>query len=234
MSRCRNFVSRPARLALFFAGLAFLVSSPARADEPKPKPENTISIQFGEPVPPQKFSHPLKFWIADITDRSGNPQPMLVMKERGGVFLDKQPTAILKEALENSMKAANLLAPDQASADLVLRVYLFHFGLGEGSMLDFFGKVEFSTMVKNPKTGESQEVKAVGTSIAQGALRKKNMQKNVEEDIEKAFHDATRNFLRGTQLKEAVAALAKADDVSTPSPSAGSQAAGESAKPPSH
>jgi len=40
-------------------------------------------------------------------------------------------------------------------------------------------------------------------------MRKKSMQKNVEEDIEEALHDATRNFLRGTQLKEAVEALTK-------------------------
>ncbi|HXZ18789.1 MAG TPA: hypothetical protein VEG63_02510 [Candidatus Acidoferrales bacterium] len=189
------------------AGLAGAAWSRASADEPKPKPENTISIQLGDPVPPQKFAHPPKFWIADVIDRSGNPQPMLVMKERGGVFLEKQPTAIVREALEQSLKAANLMAADAASADLVLRVYLFHFGLAAGSGLDFFGKVEFSTIVKNPKTGESQEVKAAGTSIAKGAVRKKNLQKNVQEDIEEALHDATRNFLRGTQLKEAVAAL---------------------------
>jgi hypothetical protein len=93
-----------------------------------------------------------------------------------------------------------------------LRIYLFHFGLAAGSGLDFFGKVEFTIVVKNPKTGESQEVKAAGTSIANGALRKKNMQKNVQENIEAALHDATRNFVRGTQLKEAVTALWKAPD----------------------
>jgi hypothetical protein len=194
----------------------------AKADEPKPKPENTISIQLGEPIPPQRFEHPPKFWIADVTDRSGSPQPMLVMKERGGVFLDKQPTVILKEAIEQSLKAADLLASDQGSADLVLRLYLFHFGLASGSELDFFGKVEFSTIVKNAKTHESQEVKAVGTSIANGALRKKNMQKNVEENIEAALRDATRNFLRGTQLKEAVTALSKgADGTPAAAPSGG-------------
>jgi hypothetical protein len=74
---------------LVAAGLAWMACPQAKADEPKPKPENTISIQLGEPVPPQKFEHPPKFWIADVTDRSGNPQPMMVMKERGGVFLDK-------------------------------------------------------------------------------------------------------------------------------------------------
>ena len=194
---------------LIATGLTWMACLRAGADEPKPKPENTISIQLGEPVPPQKFEHPPKFWISDVTDRSGNPQPMLVMKERGGMFLDKQPTVIVKQAIEQSLKGANLLAADQESADLVLRVYLFHFGLAAGSGLDFFGKVEFSTMVKNIKTGESQEVKAVGTSITKGAMRKKSMQKNVEEDIEEALHDATRNFLRGTQLKEAVEALSK-------------------------
>lgn len=192
--------------------LTACVCAATPADEPKPKPENTISIQFGEPVPPQKFSRPIKFWVEAVTDRSGNPQPMLVMKERGGVFLDKQPTAIVKDALEQSLKAANLLAADAASADLVLHIYLFHFGLAAGSGLDFFGKVEFSTMVKNTRLGESQEVKAVGTSIANGAVRKKNLQKNVEEDIEGALHDATRNFLRGAQLKDAVAALYKDAD----------------------
>jgi hypothetical protein len=200
-------------LLLSLVAFSGLTTHPAQADEPKPKPENTITIQPGEPVPPPKFERPPKFWIADITDRSGNPQPLLVMKERGGVFLDKQPTAIVKDALEQSLKAANLLAADAASADLVLRVYLFHFGLASGSALDFFGKVEFSTMVKNPKTGESLEVKAVGTSIANGAMRKKNMQKNVEENIEAALRDATRNFLRGTQLREAVATLARGPDV---------------------
>jgi hypothetical protein len=198
-----------------FSGVAI---QSAQADEPKPKPENTITILPGEPVAPQKFERSPKFWIVDITDRSGNPQPLLVMKERGGVFLDKQPTAIVKDALEQSLKAANLLAADAASADLVLRVYVFHFGLASGSLLDFFGKVEFSTMVKNPKTGESLEVKAVGTSIANGALRKKNMQKNVEENIEGALHDATRNFLRGTQLKEAVASLSKSEVVPAAAP----------------
>jgi hypothetical protein len=200
--------STPSRAFAVFL-LSACVCAATRADEPKPKPENTISIQLGDPVPPQKFSRPLKFWVEAVTDRSGNAQPMLVMKERGGVFLDKQPTIIVKDAIEQSLRTANLLAADAASADLVLHVYLFHFGLAAGSGLDFFGKVEFSTMVKNTKLGESQEVKAVGTSIANGAVRKKNLQKNVEEDIEGALHDATRNFLRGTQLKDAVAGLYK-------------------------
>jgi hypothetical protein len=206
--------------------LAISFSAPARAaDEPKPKPENTISIQLGDPVAPQKFARPLKFWVENVTDRSGNAQPMLVMKERGGVFLDKQPTQIVKDAIEHSLKAADELAPDAGSADLVLRVYLFHFGLATGSGLDFFGKVEFSVMVKNPKSGESQEAKAIGTSIANGAVRKKNLQKNVEEDIEGALHDAIRNFLRGQQLKDAVAALAKDAESAPP-------AAADPAKPP--
>ena len=204
---------------LFAAGMA---CPRATADEPKPTPENTIRIQLAEPVAAQKFAHPPKFWVADVTDRSGNPQPMLVMKERGGVFLDKQPTTIVKETLEQSLKAADLLAADAASADLLLRVYLFHFGLAAGSGLDFFGKVEFSTVVKNPKTGESQEVKAAGTSIAKGAVRKKNIQKNVQEDIDEALRDATRNFLRGTQLKEAVAALWKETEPA-PTPGAASK-----------
>jgi len=183
------------------------------ADEPKPKPENTISVHLTEPVPAQKFAIPPKFWISDVTDRSGNAQPMLVLKERGGIFLDRQPTVIVREALEQSLKASELLAADANSADLTMRIYLFHFGLAEGSALDFFGKVEFTAIVKNAKTGESQEVKAAGTSIAKSAMKKKNIQKNVEDDIEESLKDAIRNFLRGQQLKDAVAALMKNADV---------------------
>lgn len=202
-------ILRPSIPVLLLFALPCGTTSATPIDEPKPTPENTISIQLGDPVPPQKFEHPPKFWIAGVTDRSGNPQPLLVTKVRGGIFLDKQPTAIIKDSLEQSLKAANLLAADEASADLVLRVYLFQFGLASGSGLDFFGKVEFSAMIKNPKAGESLEAKAAGTSIANGAMRKKNMQKNVEEDIETALRDAMRNLLRGAQLKEAVAAWSK-------------------------
>jgi len=48
-----------------------------RADEPKPTPENTIHVQLAAPVPPQKFAKPPKFFISEVIDRSGNPQPML-------------------------------------------------------------------------------------------------------------------------------------------------------------
>lgn len=195
------------KLVLPAAVLVFCASAPA--DEPKPTPENTISVQLAEPVPAQKFANPPKFWITEVTDRSGNPQPMLVLKARGGIFLDKLPTVVLREALEQSLKAAGLLASDTNASDLVARIYVFQFGLAEGSPLDFFGKVEFTAIVKNPKTGESQEVKAAGTSIAKGAVRKKNIQKNVQDDIEEALKDAIRNFLRGQQLKDAVTALQK-------------------------
>jgi hypothetical protein len=180
-----------------------------RADEPKPTPENTIHIQLAAPVPPQKFAKPPKFFISEVIDRSGNPQPLLVLRERGGVFLDRQPTQIAREAIEQSLKAADLLAADAPSADLALQIYVFHFGLAQGSGLDFFGKVEFSVMVKSLKTEESQEVQAKGTSIANAAVRKKNIQKNVQANIEGALEDAVRNLLRGTQLKEAVTSLLK-------------------------
>ncbi len=194
---------------LFSLGLSLVLGARVAADEPKPTPENTISVRLPEPVPSQKFEHAPRFWITDVTDRSGNPQPMLVIKDRGGVFLDRQPTVILREALADSLKSANLLAADAGSADLAVHLYLFHFGLAQGSGLDLFSKVEFSAMVKNPKTGESQEVKAAGTSIAKGAIRKKNIQRNVEENLQEALKDAIRNFLRGTQLKEAVTGLWK-------------------------
>src|SRR5216684_7677243 len=206
------------RFALVSAGILLgcaLTPGAGRADEPKPTPENTIHIQLAAPVPPQKFAKAPKFFISEVIDRSGNPQPMLVLRERGGVFLDRQPTQIAREAIEQSLKAADLLAPDAASADLVMQIYLFHFGLAQGSGLDLFGKVEFSVMVKNVKTEESQQIEAKGTSIANAAMRKKNIQKNVQANIEGALEDAVRNLVRGTQLREAVASLLK-DKPSTP------------------
>ena len=186
-----------------------LIFRASAAEDPKPTPENTISIRLGDPVAAQKFASAPKFWISEVIDRAANPQPMLVLKERGGIFLDRQPTAIVREALEQSLKAANLLAADASSADLVLKIYLFQFGLAQGSRLDFFGKVEFAAVVKNPLTGEIVEVKAAGTSIAKGAVRKKNIAKNVQDDIEESLRDVLRNFLRGQQLKDAVGALRK-------------------------
>jgi len=197
---------------IFAMGLSLALVARMAADEPKPTPENTISLRLAEPVPAQKFDPSPKFWITDVTDRSGNPQPLLVLKDRGGVFLDREPIKILREAINDSLKSANLLAADPGSADLSIRLYLFHFGLAPGSGLDLFSKVEFSAMVKNPKTGESQEVKAAGTSIGKGAFRKKNVQKNVEENIQEALKDSTRNFVRGVQLKQAVNGLWKAPE----------------------
>jgi hypothetical protein len=224
-------MNQSAKLSFSFLCVCLALGAGTAADEPKPKPENTISLKLAEPVTAQKFERAPKFWITDVTDRSGNPQPMLVLKERGGVFLDRQPTAVLREALDDSLKSANLLAADAASADLTVRLYLFHFGLAEGSGLDFFSKLEFSAMVKNPKTGESQEVKAAGTSIAKGAIRKKNIQKNVEDNLQEALKDATRNFLRGTQLKEAVTALWKAPATEATPAGAGSGEANNARRP---
>src|SRR5229473_719170 len=159
-----------------------LTSVKAGAEDPKPRPENTISVQLAEPVKPQTFSRPLKFFVVDVVDRSGSAQPMIVFKPRGGIFLDHTPSDIM-------------LAKDRDSADFLLTVYLFNFGLSESSGMDLFGKVEFAVMLKNPKTAKSQQIAASGTSIAGAAVRKKNVQKNIQEDIEHAFGDAVRNLL---------------------------------------
>ena len=184
-----------------------LLATPVRAEDPKPTPENTIHVQLAEPVKPQTFSRPLKFFVVDVVDRSGNAQPMMVFKPRGGIFLDHTPTEITRAGLETCLQASDMLAKDRDSADFLLTVYLFNFGLSESSGMDFFGKVEFAVMLKNAKTRKSQQISASGTSIAGAAVRKKNIQKNVQEDIEHAFGDALRNLLRGVKLRDAVAAL---------------------------
>jgi hypothetical protein len=44
----------------------------------------------------------------------------------------------------------------------------------------------------------------LGTSIQPGAVRKKNIVKKVEANIDDALEAALRNFLRGTKLRDAV------------------------------
>lgn len=208
------------RVILGFGTVALLALSAettmAFADEPKPTPDNTIHVELTEPVKPQAFARPLKFFLTDVTDRSGNAQPMLVYKPRNGIFLDRTPVEITREALSNCLKSADMLAPDRESADFLLTVYLFRFGLTDSSGMDFFGKVELAVVVKNPKTGKSQQVSAAGTSIAGVALRKKNIQKHVLEDINNAFGDALRNFLRGQNLRDAITALDGPPDTKAP------------------
>lgn len=202
-------------------GLSILLASApmcaaAPRDDPKPAPDNTIHVELTEPVKPQAFARPLKFFLTDVTDRSGNAQPMLVFKPRKGIFLDRTPAEITREALSNSLKSADMLAPDRESADFLLAVYLFKFGLSDSSGMDFFGKVEFAVVVKNPKTGKSQQVTAGGTSIAGAAIRKKTIQNHVLEDINNAFSDAMRNFLRGEKLRDGIAALDVPPDAKGP------------------
>lgn len=196
------------------------LSAAAPANDPKPTTENTIHVELTEPVKPQTFSRPLKFYVTDVTDRSGNAQPMLVFKARNGIFLDRTPAEITREALSNCLKSADMLAPDRESADFVLTAYLFKFGLSDSSGMDFFGKVELAVVVKNSKTGKSQQVAAAGTSIAGAAFRKKTIQKHVLDDINNAFSDVMRNFFRGEKLRDAIAAMDVPPDTKGPAGSA--------------
>lgn len=182
-----------------------LVSSSFAADEPKQKPENTIHLDLSEPVTPQAFVRPTTFYVDKVIDRSGNAQPHLVLKARGGVFVDSEPTELMRSALDASLKKGNVLAPSKEAADYVLDVYLFHFGLAEGSGLDYYGKVDLNIVMRS-KSGKSQQITALGTSLGNPARLKKNLQKNLKANLEEAIQAALRNFLRGTQLREAVAA----------------------------
>ena len=200
MNRARLVLST----TLFFLTWSVPFVLRAGDQDPKQTKDNTITIELPEPVPPQKFSRPLKFFVADAIDRSGNPQPMLVLRPRGGIYLDRKPTEIVKQALEQSLKAADLLASDSDSADYLLTIYVFHFGLAAGSGQEYFGKLDVAVMVKDPKTGKSQQVTAMGASIQSAAFRKKNIVKNVKANLEMALQDGLRNFLRGQKLRDAV------------------------------
>jgi hypothetical protein len=206
-----NFRLKIAALMLLICATVMLRA----ADDPKPTPEYTISIEV-QAVKPQTFAKPMKFFVDKVIDRSGDPQPMLMFKPRGGVFIDREPTAIVREAFEKSLKEAALLAPDKTSATFVLDVYVFHFGLGSGSGMEFFGKVDLNVVVKDPASGKSQTVTAMGTSIQGTAIRKKNILKNIEENVEGALQDALRNFLRGAKLRDAIAAMPTAEPSAAP------------------
>ena len=198
--RAPNFVHCAAAICLL------LVTLPVFSEEPKPTPDNTISVKLANEVQPQTFPRSIKFYLESVIDRSGNPQPLLLYKPRGGVFLDRLPTEIVREALEYTLRKSELLADDRTSANYLLTVYLFHFGLDRGTGMEYFGKVELNVVVKDATTGKSETVTAVGTSIQGIAVRKKNILKNVEANIEEALETSLRNFLRGTKLKEVVTA----------------------------
>src|SRR5262249_4958402 len=139
------------RRLLCFALFPMLLVGSAAGDEPKPTPDNTISIKLDNEIRPPNFSRPIKIFVDREGARSANPQPMRVLKERGGVFLDKQPTEIVQEAFQGTLQKASLLAADAASADYVLTVYVFHFGLGSGLGAEYYGKVDLNVVVKDVK-----------------------------------------------------------------------------------
>ena len=190
-----------------FLFLSCLGTTYAFQKDPKKTPQNTVSVKLSEPVRMQTLPKPLKFHVSGVVDRSGDPQPMLVYRPRGGIYLDREPKLLVQAAVEESLKASDALAADAQSADYLMNIYVFHFGLAEGSGFEFYGKVDLNVVVKNSKTGKSMEVPAMGTSIQGTAVRKKNILANVTESIEAALHEALRNLLRGAKLRDALTAM---------------------------
>src|SRR5262249_53556260 len=149
----------------------------------------------------------------------------LAYAPRGGVFFDREPGAVVREALENSFRAGEMLAPAAVSADVVLDVYIFEFGLSPGSGFEFFAKVELSVVLRNNSGLKSEPVTALGTSIQNRAILKSNIQKNVTVNVEEALHDAVRSLVRGVKFRDTVLALQKEDS------SAGEHASGAGGQP---
>jgi len=153
-------------------------------------------VQLAAPVPPQKFAKPPKFFISEVIDRSGNPQPMLVLKDRGGMFLDRLPTQITREAVEQSLKAADLLAADAASADLVLQITCSISDLRRARASTFSERSNFRRWSRPQNRGVAADPGG-GTSIAECGDAEKNVQKNVQANVEGALEDAVRIFCGG-------------------------------------
>jgi hypothetical protein len=194
--------------------LLLAVSTAAAKDEPKQTAANTVSVHVS-PVKPQVFPKQIKFFVNRIVDRSGSPQPLLAYAPRGGVFFDREPAEMVREALEDSLKLGEMMASDSTSADYVLDVYIFQFGLSKGSGFEFFAKAELSVVVKNVNAGKTETVPAMGTSIQNRAVLKSNIQKNVTENVEESLQDCIRNLLRGVKLREAVTSLQGAAPAAT-------------------
>jgi hypothetical protein len=173
------------------------------AGEPNPTPKNTITLKKCEPVKPLAFERPLKFFVDKSLDRSGAPRPMMVWERKGGLFLDREPAIIVREAVEDSLQAADMRATDATTADYILDVYVFHFGLAESSGLESFGKVDLGFILKNLKSGKSQNLAAMGTAIGKRGSNKEKMKATLEE----ALQDALRNFFRGTKLRDAISSF---------------------------
>ena len=199
--------------------LSALANTGRCSDNPKQTPANTVSIHV-DPVKPQTFPQKTTFFINRIVDRSGNPQPLLAYTPRGGVFFDREPVEIVRQAIEDSFKSAGMLAPDAASADLTMDVYLFEFGLAKGSGFEFFAKIELNVVLKNNSGAKSQPVTALGTSIQGRAILKSNIQKNVTVNVEEALQDSIRSLLRGVKFRDAVLAVQKSGPPAGEQPSA--------------
>ena len=197
---------------------AFAVTAQC-SDNPKQTPANTVSIHI-DPVKPQVFSQKTTFFINRIVDRSGKPQPLLAYAPRGGVFFDREPGVMVREALDDSFKSAGILAADAASADIVLDIYIFEFGLAPGSGFEFFAKVELSVVPRNNSGLKADPITALGTSIQNRAILKSNIQKNVTVNVGEALQDAVRSLVRGVKFRDAVLALQKSGSPSAQQASA--------------
>jgi len=206
------------RVRALVVGLCFLSGGqvcPLAAKEPKQTPKNTISIQLAAPVKPQTFSRPVTFYVVDVIDRTGDPDPMLVYRtsvrllwrEFGqAVFLDREPKSIVRQALEDSLRAAGMLARDEASAEYLLAVYLFRFDVAS-SAAGLYSRVELNVAMKNPKTGNSEQVSGLGAAVEGREPSPFAEPRYVRAVLTDALEAALRNFLRSTKLPQALETL---------------------------
>ncbi len=179
---------------------SFPHSFPVAAKEPVQKAKNTITLQASQPIEPLRFSQPLRFCVEQVIDRTGNSPPNLVLEREGGIFLNPEPQEIVRQHVADSLRSAGLLASDAASADYLLTIYLVQFGHARGIGNQFFFKVDLNVVVKNSRTGESEKVTALGTSLT-------GKKKYIPANMENALMKALRGFLRGASFGEAVKGL---------------------------
>lgn len=212
-------MNRPC-LLVFAAAVLYCFTSPPClvSKEPQQSAKNTLTLRIPEPTETLSFQKPFKFHIPQVTDRTGNIPPNLVLRRDDGIFLTPEPRAIVFQRVESSLRTAGLLAANAASADYNLTVQIIQFGHVPGIGREYFFKVELIALVENNLTRETKTFNAMGTSVAWG---KKNIQVNMENALIKAL----RGFLHGAQFRDAVGELEQSADARRASEAAAAAAA---------
>ncbi len=219
-SRHRSF-SQVAILACLLAPLALAGAPQDELGTPYPPNIQTLKIPALNPIKVPVFASAPKFWLADVNDRSGNPRPLLVTAwdvydadnrkdVLHGIYLEKRPVAIVQGAFDQALRQSGLEAAEASAADLTLHIYLLRFGITGRSGPDRLVEIELVAVLENPKTGETREIHALGTAVADHSIDEVRFARQLANAFASAVQQALQNFFWGQQLQQAISGLTSA------------------------